>query len=543
MYKPIRQGQRYAALIIAVILAVCPIGGKTEAAEAGARKLDGIREIYAASGFWGGSSFAVGKDGSVWVWGSNIAGQFGSGQSGAYGWTNAPHQIPGLAGVQKLAIGSSGFYFALLKDGSVMAWGGPDSAKPTTLPELKNIADITSGLALGKDGTVYRLEAAQEDKTADGKTTDEKTADGKTTDGKTTDGKTANGKTPRLPVITKQTGIDGVSRIMTGTMVHAALRKDGTLWLWSTGLAGDAGSLYSRQPARVDGLTDVTSVSVGVESVIAVTNKGTVWASVGDWTGTKPIVMKPMSRLSSIMSAETGNGINLVKNTKGEYWFWDDGTELRSLQKFTAVPGIDRLTLKFDGLTAIGKDGSVRIIKNRYLGDKLELTTPVRIKGVEFPVSFAEGENSNYAVLKDGTAMAWGTNIFGQLGTGNINRSSAVPEPLLKPVGLKVNGQPVLMEQPAMYNGGRVYLPLRSAAEALGYTVKWNYGKTELTGHGKKYIIGGQGILRDDGKVILMDGAPVQISDKLLVPGGSLAKALGLRAVWNAAAYELTLQP
>lgn len=124
MYQPIRQGQRYAALIIAMILAVFPIGGKAEAAETGARKMDGIREIYAASGFWGGSSFAVGKDGSVWVWGSNIAGQFGSGQSGAYGWTNAPHQIPGLAGVQKLAIGRSGFYFALVKDGSVMAWGG-----------------------------------------------------------------------------------------------------------------------------------------------------------------------------------------------------------------------------------------------------------------------------------------------------------------------------------------------------------------------------------------------------------------------------------
>ncbi|WP_025688221.1 RCC1 domain-containing protein [Paenibacillus zanthoxyli] len=58
-------------------------------------KLSGIKEIAAEPGFWGGSAFALGKDGAVWSWGSNYSGQFANGTAGPANWSNVPHRVAG----------------------------------------------------------------------------------------------------------------------------------------------------------------------------------------------------------------------------------------------------------------------------------------------------------------------------------------------------------------------------------------------------------------------------------------------------------------
>ncbi|OMD78745.1 hypothetical protein [Paenibacillus odorifer] len=85
-------------------------------------KLGGIKEIVASPGFWGGSSFAVGTDGNVWSWGSNVFGQFANGTAGPEGWTITPHRIAGLEHTKQLAIGEA-YYVALNEDGTVNGLG------------------------------------------------------------------------------------------------------------------------------------------------------------------------------------------------------------------------------------------------------------------------------------------------------------------------------------------------------------------------------------------------------------------------------------
>ncbi|QWU13537.1 hypothetical protein [Paenibacillus sophorae] len=110
-------------LASAVIFSALPVS--TEAAQVQAyspAKLSGIKEIAAEPGFWGGSAFALGIDGTVWSWGSNYSGQFANGTAGPANWSNAPHRVAGLEGTKKLVLGGN-YYMALNQNGTVKAWG------------------------------------------------------------------------------------------------------------------------------------------------------------------------------------------------------------------------------------------------------------------------------------------------------------------------------------------------------------------------------------------------------------------------------------
>ncbi|NUU64272.1 hypothetical protein [Paenibacillus agri] len=56
-------------------------------------KLSNIKKVITSPGFWGGNSFALGQDGTVWAWGSNVYGQFGNGVASPEGWTITPHRL------------------------------------------------------------------------------------------------------------------------------------------------------------------------------------------------------------------------------------------------------------------------------------------------------------------------------------------------------------------------------------------------------------------------------------------------------------------
>lgn len=65
------------------------------------------------------------KDGSVWIWGSNQQAQFGNGKRDDADTTITPIRVPGITGAVSLTAGSRHFQ-ALMKDGSLRAWGNSD---------------------------------------------------------------------------------------------------------------------------------------------------------------------------------------------------------------------------------------------------------------------------------------------------------------------------------------------------------------------------------------------------------------------------------
>ena len=88
--------------------------------------LSGVADIAAGSGI----ATVLKKDGTVWVWGSNWAGQFGNGdRSGTpgpnHGYQFVPQRIAGVANVAAISLGGR-HTLVLLKDGTLRGWGNTD---------------------------------------------------------------------------------------------------------------------------------------------------------------------------------------------------------------------------------------------------------------------------------------------------------------------------------------------------------------------------------------------------------------------------------
>jgi len=237
--------------------------------------LGGVVEIAAGDGAFGGDSFAIKNDGSVWAWGDNNYGALGDGTTTS---RSTPTRLPGLTDVKSISpvVGST---FALKNDGTVWAWGAtssagwggagidgaPSSPTPWLVPGLNNVialaVDRWHGLALKRDGTVWSW--------------------GGNYGGELGDGTTVERHTP-APV----PGLSDVIAIAAGGSSYA-LRSDGTVWAWGAnyfGQLGDGSTVNRPTPGKVPNLTGVVGIAAGGGSVFALKNDGTVmtWGSSSD---------------------------------------------------------------------------------------------------------------------------------------------------------------------------------------------------------------------------------------------------------------------
>jgi RHS repeat-associated protein len=109
--------------------------------------LDDVASIGAGSQH----TLAVKTDGTVWAWGNNASGQLGLGNTTS-GHT-APSQVPGLSGVRAVAGGVDASY-AIGRDGSVYAWGANASGQlgignTTAKTSPTRITTLGAGTAIG----------------------------------------------------------------------------------------------------------------------------------------------------------------------------------------------------------------------------------------------------------------------------------------------------------------------------------------------------------------------------------------------------------
>lgn len=245
--------------------------------------------VHAVDGGSWQNGFAVRHDGSVWAWGNNERGQLGNGWASAgYGGGSAvPVPVLGLTGATAVAGSNYGAY-ALRGDGTVWAWGSgvagrlgtgstPDHISvPVQVPGLTGVVAIDSGWATGYalrgDGTVWAW-------------------------GFNGSGALGNGSTADFSAVPVQvSGLTGITAIAGRDNGGYALAGDGTVWAWGDNGAGQLGndqlcdpapsvSCMSRVPVRVSGLTGVTGIAGGVNNGYAVRNDGTAWAWGSNYEG------------------------------------------------------------------------------------------------------------------------------------------------------------------------------------------------------------------------------------------------------------------
>jgi alpha-tubulin suppressor-like RCC1 family protein len=178
-----------------------------------------------SAGTW--HSLALGKDGRVWAWGHNGNGRLGDGtttdRSKAVAVLDAAGPLTGVSAI------SAGDAFGLaLRQGAVMAWGANSAGQ------------------LGDATTVARSKAA--------------------------------------PVQAATGVLSGVTAAAAGASHGAALKADGTVWVWGANAAGQLGlgtTTAQSLAVQVPGVSDALAVSAGAAQtyILRAASGGTVWGA------------------------------------------------------------------------------------------------------------------------------------------------------------------------------------------------------------------------------------------------------------------------
>ncbi|MFT3783399.1 MAG: Ig-like domain-containing protein [Nibricoccus sp.] len=369
-----------------------------------------------ASGFALGQSYTQTRGTIPVAWGLNDAGQLGNNSTASSYLPTAVLGSGALTDKQVVAMASGISYtLALCSDGTVAAWGTNDQGQlgnGTTTSSLVPVAVDITGVLSGK--TVIAVAAGTQHSLA-------LCSDGTVAAwGRNTQGQLGNGTTTSslVPVAVDTTGVlsgKTVIALSAGLFHSLALCSDGTVVAWGTGEGvGDGNSFslsLSPKAVKTDGVLNgkiVVAIAAGNRHSLALCSDGTVAAwgdndmgQLGDGTtilNAAPIAVDRSGVLSgkTVAQITAGAQFSLALCSDGTLAAW--------------------------GLNDIGQLGN---------GTTTDSPVPVAVKNNgalagKTPVAIAAGGNHALTLCSDGTAAAWGFNVFGQLGD-NSTISKSVP--------------------------------------------------------------------------------------------------------------------
>jgi alpha-tubulin suppressor-like RCC1 family protein len=352
-------------------------------------------------------TLALRKDGRVFAAGTNANGELGNGtQTTTYG--GAPTQVISLSGVTAIAAGCN-HSLALTATGEVWGWGynhrgqvGVGAVakqltpvKVSGLPTIKAIAaGCTHSMALDSAGYVW-------------------------TWGYNVYGQLGNGNTTSSSSPFKITGFLA-SAIDGGEAFSLALRIDGTVMAWGNNAYGQLarGNTTSSTLPVITQLTGITGISAGANHGLAIKgNDVLAWGNnaqgaVGTGSTTPSIISSPQV---------IGSG----------FWWGLSATDFSAGRSFSLVGTSDGFGPPppgwyiFDwgsntyGQLGVGTTSStLQIVGGGLYSNEvfdivfLEADYPV-------PITLSAGGYHSVAINHNGQVVAWGRNLFGQLGNGS----------------------------------------------------------------------------------------------------------------------------
>ena len=248
-------------------------------------------------------------------------------------------------------------------------------------------------------------------------------------------------------------------KLVSGGRYHtAAIKTDGTLWSWghnTYGSLGDNTTTHRSSPVQtVTFATNWKSVSSssGSYHTAAIKTDGTLWlwgynnfGQIGDNTRTnRSSPVQTVTFGTNWKSVACGDFLTAAIKTDGTLWLWgrntygqlgDNTTTHRSSPVQTVAYGTNWKSVGcgFSHPAAIKTDGTLWLWGNNYNGALGDNTTTNRSSPVQTVAygtnwkSVVAGRYYNAAIKTDGTLWLWGDNSYGMLGDNTTtHRSSPV---------------------------------------------------------------------------------------------------------------------
>jgi alpha-tubulin suppressor-like RCC1 family protein len=231
------------------------------------------------------------------------------------------------------------------------------------------------------------------------------------------------------------------------------VRANGTAWAWGgnlNGRLGDNTAINKSSPVSVvGGFTDWVQVNSFSGSSIGIRANGTAWAwgannigQLGD--GTTVSKSSPVSVVGGFadwVSAGSGSQHSVGLRANGTLWAWGintsaqlgDNTLVSKVSPVSVVGGfVDWIQLSVSNthnlaLRANGTAWAWGTSTTGALGDGTTVprSSPVSIVGAFIDwIALTSAGNHSLGLRANGTAWAWGSNLNGQLGDGNLTTAS-----------------------------------------------------------------------------------------------------------------------
>jgi alpha-tubulin suppressor-like RCC1 family protein len=247
------------------------------------------------------------------------------------------------------------------------------------------------------------------------------------------------------------------SQVSVGGYHTAGIKTDGTLWLWgknSYGTVGDNTAVRKSSPIQtISGGSNWQKVACGYNHTAAIKTDGTLWlwgrnnlgsnGALGDNTVThKSSPVQTVSGGTNWKQISCGNNYTAAIKLDGTLWCWgnngsgvlgDNTVTNRSspVQTVTFTTDWQKLDCGAFHIAAIKTDGTLWLWGNNTQGQLGDNTTvrkssPIQtISGGTNWKQVACGYFHTAAIKLDGTLWCWGYNLYGQVGDNTISYKSS----------------------------------------------------------------------------------------------------------------------